>query len=144
MNEQGDCYKCFDACQSCFGPGPEECLSCKAGYYSLNHSCLQHCPSGFYNDTSAMHCAACYKMCETCHGPSEYACKQCVQSAFQFDPVSRFETFRCLAYCPSRYYNDESTRKCTRCHTHCLQCTAADMCQLCVKSTYMLQTLPLG
>ena len=42
------CFDCDSSCQTCDGPGPQNCTLCKNGLYLFDRQCLLNCPSGTY------------------------------------------------------------------------------------------------
>ena len=107
---------CDAQCSSegCWGPGPEQCLSCKS--FILGNKCLEDCTSipGIYearshNETQRM-CKACHEECDgTCTGPKANNCDKCKNV--------RDGPF-CVPECPSSKYNDNG--ECKHCHENCV------------------------
>lgn len=56
----GNCGTCHPYCQSCFGPGTNQCYACKNGY-------------GF----DGSNCIPCHAYCSSCYGPSNAQCGGC-------------------------------------------------------------------
>ncbi|KAJ8265668.1 hypothetical protein COCON_G00147670 [Conger conger] len=117
---------CSDA--GCWGPGPEQCLSCKN--YSRGGTCVPHCRflTGEPREFAGLkkECVACHSECEvqegivSCAGPGSDECVSC--SSLRDGP-------RCVPSCPSgvmgengpifKYPNAQGS--CESCHTNCTQ-----------------------
>lgn len=104
----GQCIPCNNACDSCFGPSSDNCLSCKNGYF-FNYHCLDKCPDGYFEDTELKECLPCSTNCLKCsHLPN--VCTKC-KTDFILDDNSR-----CIE-------NDESLASNIICHESCNKCT---------------------
>ncbi|XP_054647638.1 receptor tyrosine-protein kinase erbB-3b isoform X2 [Dunckerocampus dactyliophorus] len=118
---------CSDS--GCWGPGPNECLSCKN--YSRNGTCVDSCH--FYTGASREfarpdgECVACHSECKaqhgksSCTGPGAYECVACAN--LRDGPY-------CMSSCPAgvndgqrglifKYPNKEG--HCEPCHQNCTQ-----------------------
>ncbi|XP_067431712.1 receptor tyrosine-protein kinase erbB-2 isoform X1 [Thunnus thynnus] len=125
---------CHSLCEGgCWGPGPSQCVSCKA--FQRGTECVEQCdiyqgPVREYTDGSL--CVACHTECRplngsaSCHGPGADQCTECQN--FQ-DGES------CVDHCPSGVKEDQhtvwkysnATRHCLPCNTNCtLSCTLMD------------------
>uniref|UniRef100_I3K2F2 Receptor protein-tyrosine kinase n=1 Tax=Oreochromis niloticus TaxID=8128 RepID=I3K2F2_ORENI len=118
---------CSDA--GCWGPGPEQCLSCRN--YSRDGTCVHSCH--FYNGAPREfagpdgECTACHSECKaqsgkvTCTGPGSDDCVAC--ASFQDGPF-------CMSSCPTGINDGQKglifkypNRKghCQPCHHNCTQ-----------------------
>nr|CAD7198577.1 unnamed protein product [Timema douglasi] len=102
---------CDPECSSdgCWGPGPDQCLSCKN--FQLANRCLRDCDSvsGMYKAAPKL-CQLCHDEClPTCHGPGPGNCTSCKHV--------RDGPF-CTQSCPISKYNDHG--ECKPCHENCL------------------------
>jgi proprotein convertase subtilisin/kexin type 5 len=76
-------------CNTCFGPSPNQCLSCSNNSYLLGNTCVRQCPAmsvpsinlcvpscpgGFYSVMSTKTCSSCSKGCTVCTGPLQSNC----------------------------------------------------------------------
>lgn len=60
----GECQPCLSECTSCHG-NASTCLSCEQSYFLVEHSCLRHCPDGYY--TAETECRRCPDDCKECN-----------------------------------------------------------------------------
>lgn len=102
---------CDPQCSSegCWGPGPDQCLSC--ANFQLNNICLQDCDavSGIYKAGPKL-CLPCHEECDsTCSGPGPGNCTQCKHV--------RDGPF-CVPFCPSSKYSFNG--ECRPCHQNCV------------------------
>ncbi|KAL4456740.1 hypothetical protein ABPG73_014766 [Tetrahymena malaccensis] len=117
------CLQCDSSCQSCTGPGPNNCLICKqTGYFisiKLNKTCIPQCDlsqAQFIDSTSnpqQQYCVPCNNLCQTCNNAS--SCSTCIQG----------------------YYFDGN--QCSMCDNSCLSCTGqgASNCDICQNNYYI-------
>ncbi|XP_013179259.1 PREDICTED: epidermal growth factor receptor isoform X2 [Papilio xuthus] len=93
----------------CWGPGPEQCLSCEN--YKFGEICIQNCSvlPGLYQ-AGPKTCKQCHPEClDGCSGPSRANCTKCKH--VRDGPY-------CVAECPeSRYASENGT--CQPCHANC-------------------------
>ncbi|XP_077428883.1 receptor tyrosine-protein kinase erbB-3b isoform X2 [Vanacampus margaritifer] len=124
-------HVCDPLCSSsgCWGPGPDQCLSCRN--YSRNGTCVDSCH--FYTGSSREfaradgECVACHSECKhmhgkaSCTGPGAYECAACAN--LRDGP-------HCMSSCPAgvndgqrglifKYPNNEG--HCEPCHHNCTQ-----------------------
>ncbi|CAH1394457.1 unnamed protein product [Nezara viridula] len=102
---------CDPQCTSegCWGPGPDQCLSCNN--YRLGNTCLQDCDAvaGMYKSNQKI-CMPCHEECEsTCLGPGPGNCTRCKNV--------RDGPF-CVSECPASKYNADG--ECKPCHSNCV------------------------
>ncbi|XP_023687473.2 receptor tyrosine-protein kinase erbB-2 [Paramormyrops kingsleyae] len=126
---------CHPLCanESCWGPGPGQCVSCLM--FQRGTECVEECnilqgSQREYSDSSV--CLLCHPECRpmngstSCHGQGAHQCRECLH--FQDGDT-------CVSHCPSgekveqqtvwKYANE--TRHCLPCSTNCtLQCTVMD------------------
>ncbi|KAL4504527.1 hypothetical protein ABPG72_009973 [Tetrahymena utriculariae] len=78
--EKGNiCVKCDQACLTCKGDKPNQCLTCLDNLFLEQGRCLQ-CRYGFYFDQNEKKCLECHYSCLECIGPNENQCKTCSYS----------------------------------------------------------------
>lgn len=55
------CRRCYKGCERCVGRSAGDCLSCRRGLYlnTLNSSCVDTCPPGYFADESKSTCTQC-------------------------------------------------------------------------------------
>lgn len=108
-------HVCHPECGSdgCWGPGSDECLSCKS--YRLGEMCVASCNSsiGIY-DAGNKICKHCHEECQgACSGPGSNNCPRCKH--VRDGPY-------CVRECPVSKYPDGG--ECRTCHENCvLGCT---------------------
>nr|CAD7424203.1 unnamed protein product [Timema monikensis] len=69
------CEACHASCDQCSGPNETHCVSCRAGRFSLNSTCVDACPDGYYADKKRKECLKCAPGCSLC--ASGGVCLQC-------------------------------------------------------------------
>jgi len=66
-----ECQPCNIACDTCFGPSSDHCLSCSSGLFRslvfYEYHCLDKCPDGLYVDTDLKECLPCSQNCKQCN-----------------------------------------------------------------------------
>uniref|UniRef100_A0A8C5FU44 P/Homo B domain-containing protein n=1 Tax=Gadus morhua TaxID=8049 RepID=A0A8C5FU44_GADMO len=107
------CHPCSPECTSCM-LNASHCLSCAAQYLLFDHTCLGHCPLGFYAQEECMHC---HVNCMSCNGPESDDCTSCQ------NPKAVRYCGECLNQCPLSTYYDQHTEKCRDCAESCLTCS---------------------
>ncbi|XP_041986353.1 epidermal growth factor receptor isoform X2 [Aricia agestis] len=107
---------CDPQCSSdgCWGPGPDQCLSCEN--YKFGEICIQNCSvhPGLYK-AGPKTCKQCHSEClDGCTGPSRANCTKCKH--VRDGPY-------CVTECPeARYVSENGT--CEPCHQNCFNgCT---------------------
>uniref|UniRef100_A0A8C2E147 Receptor protein-tyrosine kinase n=1 Tax=Cyprinus carpio TaxID=7962 RepID=A0A8C2E147_CYPCA len=112
----------------CWGPGPDQCLSCK--YFSRGRTCVKSC-NLYYGDVreyaNGSVCVECDSQCEkagekslTCHGPGPDHCLKCLH--LKDGP-------NCVEKCPDGlqgansfiFKYAETNNECHPCHPNCTQ-----------------------
>lgn len=110
---------CHQQCdqEGCWGPGQNECLSCK--HYKLDVNCVNNCTStkslGILSyDAGDRTCGKCHEECVSgCKGTSAKDCWRCKN--FKDGPY-------CVEECPQHKYNDHNS--CQECSKRCIDgCT---------------------
>ena len=76
----GSCTGCNGNCQSCFGPGPDQCYECKAEFYFDGTNCL-----------------ACASNCDACSGPLGTQCKACASGYLLFKNSQCIPVSSCIS-----------------------------------------------
>ncbi|XP_075895877.1 receptor tyrosine-protein kinase erbB-4 isoform X2 [Nelusetta ayraudi] len=128
---------CSDA--GCWGPGPDQCLSCK--YFSRGRTCVDSC--NLYDGeireyANGSVCVECDGQCEradddslTCHGPGPEHCVKCLH--FKDGP-------NCVEKCPDGlqgassfiFKYAEANNECHPCHSNCTQGCIGPRLQDCI------------
>ncbi|XP_067385945.1 receptor tyrosine-protein kinase erbB-3 isoform X2 [Emydura macquarii macquarii] len=132
---------CDPLCSSdgCWGPGPDQCVSCRN--YSRDGTCVATCH--FYQGASREYahggeCFQCHPACErmetnlTCNGSGADACVRCAR--FKDGP-------HCVDSCPEGilgekgpiYKYPDANRKCRPCHENCTQGCLGPQLQDCLR-----------
>lgn len=128
---------CHEQCAQdrCWGPGPNECLSCNN--YKLDDYCLDSCLNsehsvGLLSYDSGNHlCKRCHQECRLgCNGTEAIDCFGCKNVR---------DGLQCVSECPSHKYNNQGV--CEECHESCVEgCTGPSSklgdggCNLCEKA----------
>ncbi|CAL8344486.1 unnamed protein product [Lota lota] len=113
------CHPCAPECTSCT-LNASHCLSCATQYLLLDHSCLGHCPLGFY--ATEVHCLPCPPDCRKCS--NDILCQECAEFFFLHQDT-------CVDECPGGYFASE--QECMHCHGNCASCDGPDSddCESC-------------
>ncbi|XP_073699471.1 receptor tyrosine-protein kinase erbB-4 [Garra rufa] len=133
--------------EGCWGPGPDQCLSCK--YFSRGRTCVKSC-NLYYGDVreyaNGSVCVECDSQCEkagekslTCHGPGPDHCVKCLN--LKDGP-------NCVEKCPDGlqgansfiFKYAETNNECHPCHPNCTQGCTGPRVQDCIG---MLDRTPL-
>uniref|UniRef100_A0A3Q3JV09 Receptor protein-tyrosine kinase n=1 Tax=Monopterus albus TaxID=43700 RepID=A0A3Q3JV09_MONAL len=128
---------CSDA--GCWGPGPDQCLSCK--YFSRGRTCVETCnlyEGDIREYANGSVCVECDAQCEqadddslTCHGPGPEHCVKCLH--FKDGP-------NCVEKCPDGlqgansfiFKYAEANNECHPCHANCTQGCIGPRLQDCI------------
>lgn len=78
------CVPCNSTCQTCFGEGSDQCLSCSLPRLLSGSSCVTKCPTGMFHSQVTHSCQSCHATCESCSGPSTGDCHSCKGIYFYF------------------------------------------------------------
>ena len=120
---------CHKSCESCFGPEPDQCLTCPNGSKLFEHSCMEVCPPHTYYKELTASCLHCHDSCLSCAGPSEQNCLQCPEDKL-------LSHFMCVTECPKDSF--ALNNECVSCPANCEQCVSAQTCSAC-REPYLLQ-----
>ncbi|KAG5841338.1 hypothetical protein ANANG_G00198480 [Anguilla anguilla] len=118
-DQQGECQPCHRLCHRCSGPGRADCLSCSDPYFLLNHTCVERCPVGFYEDAEQRLCERCHFTCESCRGRHSVECLTCKANLLRLGRG-------CVETCGSGHYANMSSHTCLRCDPTCGECAGGD------------------
>lgn len=117
--------KCISECPQYYNQSNHTCvLGCLE--YKFNGSCISSCPDGYYQIKKNLTCGVCSNLCKTCYGPNDNQCLSCEDNRF-FD--GNFST--CVETCPNYYFDDELSRKCSKCSEDCIKCKNFNYCLEC-------------
>jgi hypothetical protein len=115
---------CHANCETCTGPGADECSSCKAGYKEEKsgegddakmscvdiNECVEEsgiCPVGKYcaNTDGSYSCEGCHPVCSKCYGPSRTHCFECIPGSIMRQPFTCSDIDECAsgAMCMGMY-----------------------------------------
>merc|ERR1712135_61319 len=115
---------CHSSCETCSGPGADECTSCKAGFNEEKsgegedakmkcvdiNECVEQsgiCPVGKYcaNTEGSYSCEDCHRSCADCFGPGQRHCTECVVGAMMTAPFTCQDIDECAsgAMCMGMY-----------------------------------------
>ena len=150
VNECKQCHQDTDGpyytCATCDAGGNNNCLSCIPGTFLHNNQCLNPCPNGYWEDTTAHKCEQCHQnslgplyTCLTCNAAGDSACQSCDSPAF-------LHNNQCIEPCPDGYWGDITDRKCKPCHQDtdgpyytCATCDAGENnnCLSCNPGTFL-------
>uniref|UniRef100_A0A8C2ZDY0 Receptor protein-tyrosine kinase n=1 Tax=Cyclopterus lumpus TaxID=8103 RepID=A0A8C2ZDY0_CYCLU len=124
---------CHLLCEGgCWGPGPSQCVSCKA--FQRGIECVEQCDinqGSIREYTDGSLCVACHGECRplngsaSCHGPGAEHCSEC---------RNHQDGELCVDHCPSGVKEDQqtvwkysnATGHCLSCNTNCSLCTVMD------------------
>lgn len=145
-NAAGTCDACDPSCPTCFGYGPNSCLSCSAqkilsddnsckcptGSVSTGPQTCITCNAGYYADDTSGTCQKCDASCATCSGAGPNACSSCssqkvLSSSSSCDcPAGSYSTgpTTCIKCDSSSFFNQQSL-KCQSCDSSCATCSGA-------------------
>lgn len=119
---QGLCRPCHESCDTCTGPGQNNCLSCSPGHVRVVDLdfCMQQCPDGYFEDYRDKTCTPCQPNCGSCQDRPDY-CTSCDHHLLLY-------LNQCLAACPANTFEtDEYT--CAGCHDTCETCSGGNSSQ---------------
>uniref|UniRef100_A0A673ZZ54 Proprotein convertase subtilisin/kexin type 5-like n=1 Tax=Salmo trutta TaxID=8032 RepID=A0A673ZZ54_SALTR len=133
-DQDGECHPCHKYCQQCNGPGKSHCLSCNQNHFILNGTCMDFCPTGFYQEESSQRCEGCHPACLTCMGRHSHECLSCKDHLFR-------EGKECVDTCQPSHYGNMTSRTCERCDPSCGECSGgrADGCLNCADGLLYLR-----
>ncbi|KAK0087632.1 hypothetical protein PV325_000511 [Microctonus aethiopoides] len=119
-------HNCDPQCdhQGCYGPGPTECIACKA--YRLDNTCVSRCPPRSFPNQGGV-CWPCHESCETCAGAGQDSCLSCAPAHLRVTDLAV-----CLQQCPEGYYENTENGTCVPCEANCASCQdRPDHCTSC-------------
>jgi hypothetical protein len=90
------CSNCSQQCYSCYGPGTDNCLSCRPPLQLYASSCLSNCPFGYFSTPSYV-CQVCSTSCLTCSA-SATDCTSCPSGLYL---QANNGSFVCKSTCPT-------------------------------------------
>ncbi|XP_035383608.1 proprotein convertase subtilisin/kexin type 5 [Electrophorus electricus] len=117
-DHDGECHLCHRQCHQCSGPELSQCLSCYAGHFLNNGTCVKSCPTGFFGGETQK-CEPCHPNCMTCIGRRSYECLSCRAHLYR-------NGRECVETCRPNHYADMDSRVCERCDESCRECEGAD------------------
>ncbi|KAM3849392.1 proprotein convertase subtilisin/kexin type 5 [Diretmus argenteus] len=125
-DQNGECHLCHKYCHQCTGPGNTHCLSCNQKHLLLNGTCMDGCPTGYYEDETGQRCEPCHPACLSCMGKHSHECLTCKAHRFR-------EGKECVETCQHSYYGNVASRMCERCDPSCGECNGSgeDGCLSC-------------
>ncbi|XP_039635568.1 proprotein convertase subtilisin/kexin type 5 [Perca fluviatilis] len=125
-DQDGKCHPCHKYCHRCSGPGKTQCLSCNQRHLLLNGTCVDECPTGYYEDESGQKCEPCHPSCQSCVGKHSHECLACKTHLFR-------EGKECVETCQHSHYGNTASRVCEKCDPSCGECIGGgeDSCLSC-------------
>ncbi|EAR95397.3 transmembrane protein, putative (macronuclear) [Tetrahymena thermophila SB210] len=145
------CNQCDSSCATCTAGDQYSCVICAANNYKQYYGsdlvsnsdpryqkslCQPACfAANYYIDQDSQSCLKCADSCLTCNGQLDSNCLTCPPN-FYLDGQS---FGYCVSTCSSSYYKDDSTMKCLKCNSNCLECTQnqPDFCSKCTNGNYL-------
>jgi hypothetical protein len=122
------CTGCSAQCASC-ATYATQCLSCPAGSFLQNTSCLSSCNIGYYPQATV--CTPCPAICTACL--SALLCTQCAANYYLY--VSS-----CVATCPATHPIVNVNGACSACtNLYCVSCNATNYCAACYFPQVLVQ-----
>ncbi|XP_029937935.1 proprotein convertase subtilisin/kexin type 6 [Myripristis murdjan] len=111
------CRRCHKGCERCVGQSATECLSCRRGLYlnTLNSTCTDACPSGYFADEIQRQCVKCHETCLRCLRDAD-RCTACSEGY-------SLAGMTCVPECTNGTFFDLEEMKCSPCHSSCWTCT---------------------
>lgn len=120
-NEARRCRRCHRGCEKCVGRGSNVCRACRRGlyFYLEETSCVENCPTGYFNDEVQRSCLRCHKNCMNCLQDSD-RCTACKKD-FSLAGMT------CVPECANGTFFNLEEMKCSPCHFSCSTCTGPGM-----------------
>ena len=124
------CIECSQPCKTCTTSNTL-CDSCFNGRYLYLSSCLEQCPSSFYEDYENNQCVRCSNECISCDGGS--TCLICSAVSYMYQGS-------CYLNCPTQapYIYKTYCRNCLK--DNCLLCNDNNECVLCETNYYSFES----
>uniref|UniRef100_A0A3B1ITX6 Proprotein convertase subtilisin/kexin type 6 n=2 Tax=Astyanax mexicanus TaxID=7994 RepID=A0A3B1ITX6_ASTMX len=115
------CRRCHRGCEKCVGRGSNECRSCRRGlyFYTVENSCIETCPTGYFPDEGQRQCVKCHENCKKCLRDSD-RCTAC-NEGFSLAGMT------CVPQCVNATFFNLEEMKCSSCHISCSTCTGPGM-----------------
>jgi len=104
---------CHERCRSCFGPGAQHCLRCRAPFVMYEGRCeATACPPDGYYEWRSYQCKRCDASCASCMGRTEVECTLC--PALFFLSPQKWEDLSgpCVGSCPNGTFAHPGSRRC--------------------------------
>uniref|UniRef100_H3BFU4 Proprotein convertase subtilisin/kexin type 6 n=1 Tax=Latimeria chalumnae TaxID=7897 RepID=H3BFU4_LATCH len=136
------CRRCHKGCELCVGRNPNECRSCRRGFYFHREmsTCLLSCPAGFFADESQKLCLKCHQSCKKCVRDPD-RCTACKEGFRQ--SVLIVHLCWSLNHCPSGYHQKKKIT-CLTTHSFCKRCfhvgpqgSKKEDCSQCAKDLFV-------
>ncbi|XP_030211551.1 proprotein convertase subtilisin/kexin type 5 [Gadus morhua] len=115
LDQDGECILCHPYCHQCSGPGTTHCSACHPRHMLLNGSCVDSCPTGYYQDDREHRCDPCHPFCLSCTGKHSHECVRCKAHLLR-------QGQDCVESCPASHYSDAASQACHRCDAACGEC----------------------
>ncbi|XP_026234734.1 proprotein convertase subtilisin/kexin type 6 [Anabas testudineus] len=111
------CRRCYKGCERCVGRSAGDCLSCRRGFYlnTLNSSCVDACPSGYFANEDQKLCLKCHDTCMRC---VKYA-DTCIACSEGYSLAG----MTCVPECINETFFHLGDMRCIPCHSSCRTCT---------------------
>ncbi|KAM9366639.1 proprotein convertase subtilisin/kexin type 6 [Symphorus nematophorus] len=111
------CRRCYKGCERCVGQSAGDCLSCQRGLYlnTLNSSCTDICPPGYFADKNQGQCLKCHETCLIC---LRYA-DRCTACRERYSLAG----MTCVPECNNGTFFHMEEMTCSPCHSSCRTCT---------------------
>eukprot|EP00927_Polykrikos_kofoidii_P068062 TRINITY_DN63457_c0_g1_i1.p1 TRINITY_DN63457_c0_g1~~TRINITY_DN63457_c0_g1_i1.p1 ORF type:complete len:582 (+),score=80.81 TRINITY_DN63457_c0_g1_i1:89-1834(+) len=105
---------CHPKCHTCFGSGPEDCLSCLMPLVLHSGRCLYTACNdyGVFFDPSSERCERCHADCLECEGPGPSSCILCQRLRYLLAPSVADIAGRCVETCPPGFFVRPSNLRC--------------------------------
>lgn len=104
---------CHKRCRSCFGPGEDHCLRCRAPLVLFEGHCdTTACPPDGYYEWRSHQCRRCDAGCAACTGPGTEACTLCPALSFLLPQSWDAPSGPCVGACPGGTFAHPPSRRC--------------------------------
>ncbi|KAG8519836.1 Proprotein convertase subtilisin/kexin type 5 [Galemys pyrenaicus] len=151
-SEVGECERCHQTCETCTGPGSDQCGSCREGLQLRHGACVvptqTQVDGKFWNEPvptaspplvknllqerrrwkvqkrdSLRENQPCHPSCKTCNG-SATQCTSCPKDAYLLAQA-------CVSTCPQGTWASVRDGSCETCSEDCALCTEVSLCTKC-------------
>lgn len=127
-NSTMTCTGCSANCSTCANYS-SQCLSCPAGTYLQNSSCLLACNVGYYPQGTT--CYPCNTICTACL--SALVCTQCANNYYLY-------ITGCVTTCPPAKPIVNINGTCSACtNIYCVSCNSSNYCSACYFPQVLIQ-----